>query len=42
MMGLTKGKTMLPIPPNKLTTNDNTPDKDKAHIFECSLITWTR
>lgn len=34
MMGLMKGKTMLPLPSGKLTSSDTTPDKDKAHIFE--------
>ena len=40
MMGLIKGRTMLPLPSNKLTSSDITPDKDKAHIFEGSIITW--
>lgn len=42
MMGLMKGKTMLPLPSSKLTSSDTTPDKDKAHIFESSIITWTK
>jgi len=43
MMGLTKGRTMLPMPSNKLTSQDTTtPDKDKAHVFESSIITWTK
>ncbi len=42
MMGLMKGKTMLPLPSGKLTSSDTTPDKDKAHIFESSIITWTK
>lgn len=42
IMGLMKGKTMLPLPSNKLTSSDTTPDKDKAHIFESSIITWTK
>ena len=36
--GLIKGETQLPLPPHKLTVSDNTPDKDKAHIFEGNLI----
>ena len=32
MMGLIKGRTMLPLPSNKLTSSDITPDKDKALI----------
>lgn len=43
MMGLIKGRTMLPLPSNKLTGSDTTtPDKDKAHVFEGSIITWTK
>jgi dynein heavy chain len=34
MLGLIKGRTMLPMPSSKLTSSDTTPDKDKAHIFE--------
>ena len=33
---------MLPLPSHKLTQSDNTPDKDKAHVFESSIITWTK
>jgi len=42
LMGLIKGRTMLPLPSHKLTTSDNTPDKDKAHVFEGSIINWTK
>lgn len=45
MLGLVKGRTMLPMPSSKLTSASNdqtTPDKDKAHIFESSIITWTK
>ena len=42
MMGLIKGRTMLPLPSHKLTSSDTTPDKDKAHVFEGSIITWTK
>jgi len=42
MLGLIKGRTMLPMPSSKLTSSDTTPDKDKAHIFESSIITWTK
>jgi len=42
MLGLVKGRTMLPMPSSKLTSTDTTPDKDKAHIFESSIITWTK
>lgn len=33
---------MLPLPSHKLTLSDTTPDKDKAHVFEGSIITWTK
>jgi len=42
LMGQIKGKTMLPLPSHKLTSSDTTPDKDKAHVFEGSIITWTK
>lgn len=44
-MGLIKGRTMLPMPSHQLTSGDNkdnTPNKDKAHVFEGSIITWTK
>lgn len=41
-MGLIKGRTMLPLPSHKLTSSDTTPDKDKAHVFEGSIINWTK
>jgi len=42
MLGLIKGRTMLPMPSKKLIDSDETPNKDKAHIFESSIITWTK
>jgi dynein heavy chain len=33
---------MLPMPSAKLVSSESTPDKDKAHIFESSIITWTK
>ena len=36
-MGLIKGRTLLPLPPMKVTTSETTSDKDKAHIFEGKL-----
>jgi dynein heavy chain len=41
-MGLIKGRTMLPLPNHKLTTSDTEPNKDKAHVFEGSIIMWTK
>lgn len=42
IMGLIKGRTMLPLPSHKLSQSDQTNDKDKAHVFEGSIITWTK
>jgi dynein heavy chain len=50
MMGLIKGRTMLPLPSigkdkekdGKDNAKDLTPDKDKAHVFEGSIITWQK
>jgi dynein heavy chain len=42
MIGLINGQTMLPMPSAKLVASESTPDKDKAHIFESSIITWTK
>jgi dynein heavy chain, axonemal len=42
LRGQIDGKTMLPLPSHKLTSSDTTPDKDKAHVFESSIITWTK
>jgi dynein heavy chain len=41
-IGLIDGQTLLPLPPQKLAISNDTLDKDKAHIFEGSIITWTR
>lgn len=38
IMGLVKGKTMLPLPSQKLTSAETTPDKDKAHVFESNFF----
>jgi len=42
IMGLTRGKTMLPLPSKKLIQSETTPNKDKAHVYESSIITWTK
>ena len=41
MIGLNKGRTMLPLPNKKLINSDGS-EKDKAHIFEGCIITWTK
>lgn len=42
ILGLIKKRTMLPLPSHKLQSSDQTPDKDKSHVFEGSIITWTK
>lgn len=42
MIGLGKGRTLLPLPTHKMNQNDTTPDKDKAHVFETSIMTWMK
>lgn len=42
ILGLNKGRTLLPLPNAKLTSSETTSDKDKAHVFEGSIITWTK
>ncbi len=33
-IGQVKGRTLLPLPPNDVTSSDKTSSKDKAHILE--------
>jgi dynein heavy chain len=33
---------MLPLPPSKIMSSTTISDKDKAHIFESSIITWSK
>lgn len=40
--GQIKGKTNLPLPPKDITTDTVKSNKDKAHILEASINTWTR
>ncbi len=37
-IGQVKGRTLLPLPPNDVTSNDKTSSKDKAHILEGTLL----
>lgn len=41
-IGMVNGKTLLPLPPSDVTSFENKSSKDKAHILENSIITWTR
>ena len=51
-LGQVKGRTLLPLPPNDVTSSEKTSSKDKAHILESkksplnsnlgAIITWTK
>ena len=41
-LGQVKGRTLLPLPPSDATSFESKSSKDKAHILESSIITWTR
>ncbi|GBG89558.1 hypothetical protein CBR_g49347 [Chara braunii] len=43
-IGQIKGKTLLPLPPSELDGEvDRTPrDKEKIHVLESAIVTWTR
>ena len=41
-IGEVKGRTMLPVPPQETTTSDRITSKDKAHVLEGAVITWTK
>lgn len=43
-IGQTKGKTLLPLPPaDGPDTGDKTMrDKDRIHVLESAVVTWTR
>lgn len=37
-IGQIKGRTLLPLPPNDVTSSEKTSSKDKAHILESTLL----
>jgi dynein heavy chain, axonemal len=41
-IGQIKGRTLLPLPPNDITSSEKTSSKDKAQILENSINTWTK
>jgi len=42
-IGLTKGKTLLPLPPADSGGDDkNTREKERVHSLESAVVTWTR
>eukprot|EP00656_Telonema_subtile_P018044 TRINITY_DN1972_c0_g1_i3.p1 TRINITY_DN1972_c0_g1~~TRINITY_DN1972_c0_g1_i3.p1 ORF type:complete len:685 (+),score=227.02 TRINITY_DN1972_c0_g1_i3:219-2273(+) len=43
-IGLTRGKTLLPLPPSDVPQTDGlvAKEKDRVHALEGSVVTWTR
>lgn len=43
-IGQVKGQTLLPLPPSGITPQEPVllQDKDKIHILESAVVTWTR
>lgn len=43
-IGQVKGQTLLPLPPSEITPQEPVvlQDKDKIHILESAVVTWTR
>lgn len=43
-IGQVKGQTLLPLPPSEITPQEPVvlQDKDKIHILEGAVVTWTR
>eukprot|EP00976_Prorocentrum_cordatum_P108790 1194909-Prorocentrum_minimum.AAC.10 len=39
-IGQTKGKTLLPLPPSD--EGDGSKDKERIHVLESAVVTWTR
>jgi dynein heavy chain len=40
--GLMKGKTLLPLPPKEATPDASNVSKDRVHVLEGAVITWTK
>jgi len=40
-MGQAQGKTMLPLPPAQMLVDGGTGSKDKIHVLETAVVTWT-
>jgi dynein heavy chain len=41
-IGQVKGRTLLPLPPNDVTSSEKTSSKDKAQLLEGAIVHWTR
>ena len=41
-IGQVKGTTLLPLPPNDVTSSEKTSSKDKAQLLEGAIVHWTK
>jgi dynein heavy chain len=41
-IGQVKGRTLLPLPPNDITSSEKTSSKDKSLLLENAIIHWTK
>jgi dynein heavy chain len=41
-LGQVEGRTMLPLPPNDVTSVEKTSSKDKANLLENAIVHWTK
>lgn len=41
-IGQVKGRTLLPLPPNDVTSSEKTSSKDKAQLLEGAIIHWSK
>lgn len=41
-IGEVNGRTLLPVPPSESAASERISSKDKAHVFEGAVITWTK
>ena len=41
-IGQVKGRTLLPLPPNDVTSSEKTSSKDKAQLLEGAIVHWTK
>jgi dynein heavy chain len=41
-LGQVDGRTMLPLPPNDVTSVEKTSSKDKANLLENAIVHWTK
>ena len=41
-IGQSKGQTLLPLPSSASQQDQSLKDKDKIHILESAVVTWTK